>query len=59
MKAMKGTPIDARGKNIITELTRPMDDQKLYCVYQKTKNGLKMVYANINKSAAINWAIAH
>lgn len=60
MKTIKGTPIDMRGKkNIITELSRPMDDQKLYCVYHPTKNGMKMVFASINKVAAINWAMAH
>ena len=59
MISIKGTIIDTIGENIITELSRAVDDQKLYCVYQPTKNGMKMVFASVNKDNSINYAINH
>lgn len=54
---MKGKQIAVVGVYTITELTRSMDDQKLYCVYKTTGRGYKMVYANVNKSKAYGWAV--
>lgn len=59
MRSIKGTIIDTKGENIITELSRAIDEQKLYCVYQPTKSGMKMVFASVNKDNSIQYAINH
>ena len=53
---MKGTQIGTVNGYVITMLTRPMDDEKLYCVYKTTKRGYRMAYANVDKSKAYKWA---